>query len=149
MSERDDSSAEQRGVIVGGSVAAIRELAETQRLSQLELDIIGWYGNLVEKLSGPSTGDERGPAKEPPWIRRGPRIDDVQVVADATPALMVEGGGLGSTTAVWIDGSLASWQAIDDDKLLIPITEPLGDEALLLIRTPEGDVAGRIDTSAS
>jgi hypothetical protein len=148
MSERDDSSAES-GVIVGGSVAAIRELAEPPRLSRLELDIIGWYGTLVQQLSGPRTGDQRGPATEPPWMKRGPRIDEIQVVAEATPALLVEGSGLGSATAVWIDGTLTGWQAIDDDKLLIPITEPLGDETLILIRTPEGDVADRLDTSAS
>ena len=26
------------------------------------------------KLSGPNTGDERGPAKQPPWVKQGPRI---------------------------------------------------------------------------
>jgi hypothetical protein len=148
MSDRDDPNPET-GVIVGGSVAAIRELAEPPRLSPLELNIIKWYGSLVQKLSGPGTGDERGPAQEPPWMKRGPRIDDVQVVAEATPAILVEGSGLGSTTGVWIDGSLAGWQTLDDDKLLIPISEPLTDETLILIRTPEGDVADRIDLTTS
>jgi hypothetical protein len=26
------------------------------------------------KLSGPRTGDDRGPAKQPPWVKQGPRI---------------------------------------------------------------------------
>jgi hypothetical protein len=149
MSERDDASTEQSGVIVGGSVAALRELAEPPRLSQSELDIIRWYGRLVQRLSGPRTGDERGPAKEPPWMKHGPRIDDVQFVRETTPAILVEGSGLGTTTAVWVDGNAAAYQPVSDDKLLIPITEALGDETLILIRTPEGDVADRIDTTTS
>ncbi len=149
MSERDDTSTEQAGVIVGGSVAALRELAEPPRLSQPELDIIRWYGTLVQRLSGPRAGDARGPAQLPPWMKHGPRIDDVELVRETTPALRVEGSGLGSTTAVWVDGNAAPWQPVGDDELLIPITESLGDETLILIRTPEGDVAGRIDTTTT
>ena len=95
MSERDDASTEQAGVIVGGSVAALRELADPPRLSQPELDIIRWYGTLVQRLSGPRVGDERGPAQLPPWMKHGPRIDIVEPVRETTPALRVEGSGLG------------------------------------------------------
>jgi hypothetical protein len=150
MSERDDTTTEQpSGVIVGGSVAALRELAEPPRLSPPELDIIRWYGMLVQRLSGPHTGDERGPAKEPPWMKHGPRIDDVQFGRETSPVILVEGSGLRSTSAVWVDGNAVAYQPVSDDKLLIPLAETLGDETLILIRTPEGDVAARIDTSTS
>ena len=144
MSEQEGTGTEQAGLIVGGSVAALRELAEPPRLSASELDIMRWYGTLVRRLSGPRIGDERGPAKEPPWMKRGPQIDDVQVVEEERPAILVAGRGLGAATAVWLNGTPAAWQAEGDDALLIPLREPPGEETLLLIRTPDGDVASRL-----
>ena len=60
MSERDDTTAEPSGVIVGGSVGALRELAEPPRLSPQELEIIRWYRTLVVRLSGPHPATSAG-----------------------------------------------------------------------------------------
>jgi hypothetical protein len=30
---------------------------------------------LARALKRPNAGDERGPAKQPPWVKQGPRID--------------------------------------------------------------------------
>lgn len=145
MSEREDVGTEQGGIVVGGSMAALRELAEPSRLSSLELDIIGWYGTLVQRLSGPRTGDARGQATEPPWMKRGPQIDEVQFVEEERlPAILVVGSGLEAATAVWLNGNPATWQSPRDDALLIPLLSPPGEETLILIRTPAGDVAGRL-----
>lgn len=150
MNEREDAGTEQGGLVVTGSVAALRDLAEPPRLSSSELAIIGWYSTLVRRLSGPRRGDERGPAKEPPWMKRGPQIDEVQIREEENvPAILVKGSGLGATTAVWIDGNQTSWQTIRDDALLIPIFAPTGEEALILIRTPEGDVSARLVTTTT
>lgn len=81
-------------------------------------------------------------------MKRGPRIDDTQLVREESPAILVAGSGLRSTSSVWVDGNAAAYQPVSDDKLVILITEAPGDEMLILIRTPEGDVAARIDTSA-
>jgi hypothetical protein len=82
-------------------------------------------------------------------MKHGPRIDDVQFGRETSPVILVEGSGLRSTSAVWVDGNAVAYQPVSDDKLLIPLAETLGDETLILIRTPEGDVAARIDTSTS
>jgi hypothetical protein len=143
MSEREDAGTEQGGLIVGGSMAALRELAEPPRLSPSELEIVGWYAKLVQRLSGPRTGDDRGPAKEPAWMKQRPKIEDLRVLEEESPVVLVGGRGLGSATAVWIDGRPAQWQAADDDVLRIELRETL-TETLILIRTPDGDVAGRL-----
>jgi hypothetical protein len=36
--------------------------------------IIRWYDHFVQRLPGPKSGDERGPAKEPPWIKQAREI---------------------------------------------------------------------------
>ena len=46
---------------------------ETEEHEQRVLFLIG---ERVAGLVGPSSGDERGPAQEPPWIRHSPRIDN-------------------------------------------------------------------------
>ncbi len=147
MSEREEPGTEQTGLIVGvgGSMAALRELAEPPRLSTSELDIIGWYGTLVQRLSGPNTGNDRGPAKEPPWMKRGPQIVGAKVIEEKKrPAIEVIGRGLGGATAVWLDGNPVPWHAAGDDALVIPLRESPAEEPLILIRTPDGDVAGRL-----
>jgi|SRR5579862_9309204 hypothetical protein len=145
MSEQEGAGTESGGLIVGvgGSMAALRELAEPPRLSPSELDIVSWYALLVQRLSGPKMGDDRGPAKEPPWMKQGPQIEVVEVLDEDPPIIIVGGRGLGAATAVWIDGSPAPWQAADDDVLRIALRES-PTETLILIRTPEGDVAGRL-----
>ena len=145
MSEQEGAGTESGSLIVGvgGSMAALRELAEPTRLSASELDIVSWYAKLVQRLSGPKTGDDRGPAKEPPWMKQGPQIEAVEVLDEDPPVIIVGGRGLGAATAVWIDGSPASWQAADDDVLRIALRES-PTKTLILIRTPDGDVAGRL-----
>ncbi len=76
-------------------------------------------------------------------MKQGPQIEVVEVLDEDPPIIIVGGRGLGAATAVWIDGSPAPWQAADDDVLRIALRES-PTETLILIRTPEGDVAGRL-----
>jgi hypothetical protein len=150
MSNPEDETPENRaGLIVGGSVAALRELADPPRLSDSELNIISWYDRLVRLLSGPTTGDERGPAKQPPWVRQPPQIKTAGLVAEETPAVLIDGSGFATTREVWVDRRPSGgWQILSDRRLLVPITGEFADEVEIVVRTLDGDAVTRVDISA-
>ena len=67
---------------------------------------------------------------------------------ESTPAVLIEGSGLATTREVWVDRRPAGgWQILSDRKLLIPITVEDADEVEIVVRTPDGDVITRVDTS--
>ncbi|MEA2210059.1 MAG: hypothetical protein QOF83_7 [Solirubrobacteraceae bacterium] len=142
------ASGDQADLIVSGSVGALRDLADPPPLSDAQLRIVHWYDQLVRRLSGPRTGDDRGPAKQPPWVKQGPRIESIKVVReeDGSPACLVEGSGFLGTTDVLVDGrSVKGWRAPSPSRLLIPLAGEPSDGAEVEIRTPDGGVAARVD----
>jgi hypothetical protein len=144
------AAGDQADLIVSGSVGALRDLADPPPLSDAQLRIVHWYDQLVRRLSGPRTGDDRGPAKQPPWVKQGPRIESITVVSeDDQPAYLVEGSGFITTTDVLVDGrSAKGWRVLSPGRLLIPIAAEPSDEAEVEVRTPDGDVAARVDLPA-
>jgi hypothetical protein len=151
MTTHEDEGGGEAGLFVGGSVSALRGLVDPPRLSEEQLSIIGWYGRLVKQLAGPSSGDERGPAKEPPWVRQGPRIDNARLGTEEArlSAILVEGSGFATTSGVWVDGRVADgWRVLGNDSLLIELADEFSDEVEILIRTSDGDAAARIDVTA-
>jgi hypothetical protein len=152
MSTREPESGETADLIVSGRVGALRELAEPAPLSDLQLKIIHWYEELQRPLSGPRSGNERGPAQQPPWVKHGPRIETIELVEeDREYQYLVDGSGLGDTTAVLLDGGFVrGWQAMSAGRLRIPIPPQIVAapelEVQIEIRTPLGDLVVRADS---
>lgn len=146
MSTREPQSGETADLIISGRVGALRELAEPAPLTDLQLKIIHWYGELQRPLSGPRSGNERGPAQQPGWVKHGPRLGGVGVDGDRRElSYVVEGSGLGDTTAVLLDGGFVrGWQVVSAGQLRVPIPEKIlagrGEEVSIEIRTPLGDL---------
>lgn len=139
---------EQGDVVVSGSIAALRDLAEPYPpLTNLQRQIIVWFGELVAALDGPRSGSERGPAKAPYWTKRPPRVDGVETIRDEEPAYRIEGHGLESTFAVWINGRpVHGWRVGAHGWLIVPEPHDAPQEAEILIRTREGDVVAYYPT---
>jgi hypothetical protein len=151
MTTRDPGSEESAELIITGRVGALRDLAESgPALSDLQLKVMRWYGELSRRLTGPRSGDERGPAQQPPWVKQGPMVTKVNQCAeeDGRLSYMLEGSELDRTTSVWIDGAPArGWEALSAGRLLVPIPADTGrgDAAQIVIevRTTAGDVVAR------
>jgi hypothetical protein len=155
MSTRKPDSEEPADLIITGRVGALRDLAAPAQLNDFQLKIIHWYEQLQQPLSGPRSGNERGPAQQPPWAKQGPRVQTVEVVAGEAGKLayLLEGSGLGAATDVLIDGRAArGWQAVSSGRLLIPISDEVGSsgesEVEIEVRTPLGDIVVRADSPA-
>jgi hypothetical protein len=142
----------QGDLIISGSVGALRDLADPPPLSDEQLKIVHWYEQLVNRLSGPRTGDDRGKAKQPSWVRQGPRIDGVTIVSGEDSdrlGYLVEGSGFTETTEVLVGGATVSgWQVLAPSRLLIPIEGDPPEQTEIEIRTPDGDVAMRVGITA-
>jgi hypothetical protein len=151
MSKQDrEERVEQGDVVVAGSVSALKDLAGlAPTLSELDLQIIHWYEQLVRLLAGPRFGDERGPAQKPPWVTQGPRIESVKVVKKAPPSYLIEGSGFATTREVSVGGRSARWQILSHGKLLIPIPEDVRTPVEIVVSTDEGDVLARLDATDS
>lgn len=146
MSNREgETPSAATDVIVAGRLSALQDLTDPPRLSKAELDIIGSYGRLVQLLSGPRSGDERGPAQEPPWVKQGPQLESATLVVEPSQAIFVAGSGLATTTGVWIDGRRSGgWQTLSDRGLAIPIVGEIDDEIDIVVSTPQGDTGARL-----
>jgi hypothetical protein len=135
---------EQGDVVVSGSIAALRDLAEPYPpLTDLQRRIIVWFGELVQALDGPRSGSERGPAQAPYWTKHPPKVNRVDTIRDVEPAYQIEGTGLASAFAVWINGRpVHGWRVATHGWLIVPAPHDAPQEAEILIRTREGDVVG-------
>jgi hypothetical protein len=149
MSNSEDDTAAGGELFVGGSVAALRDLAEPAPLSAAQKDIIRWYNGLVQQLAGPTSGDSRGPALEPPWMRHGPQIENASVSTEEAVvprAILVEGSGFAGTSEVWLDGrQTPAWRVLADSRLLIKIPDESEDVVSVVIRTQDGDTGALVD----
>lgn len=154
MSTSRPDSGESGDLIISGSVGALRDLAGPEpQLTELQLKIIHWYQQLQEPLSGPSSGNERGPAQQPPWAKQGPRVETVELVASDRDgfAYLLEGSGLGSATEILLDGGpVRGWDPVSPRRLVIPIPPAIvdnaGSEIEIEVRTPLGDLVVRADS---
>jgi hypothetical protein len=151
MTTGDPGSEESADLIITGKVGALRDLAEPgPALSDLQLKVMRWYGELSRRLTGPRSGDERGPAQQPLWVKQGPTVTCVKPCAeeDGRLSYLLEGSELDRTTSVWIDGAPArGWEALSPGRLLVPIPADTrrGETAEIVIevRTTAGDVVAR------
>jgi hypothetical protein len=155
MSTDRPDAGESGDLIISGSVGALRDLADPQ-LTELQLKIIHWYQQLQQPLSGPGSGNERGPARQPPWVKQGPQVQTVELVAGdrGEYAYLLEGSGLGAATDVLLDGApVRGWDPLSPGRLVIPIpattVEASGSEIEIEVRTPLGDVVVRADSPAA
>ena len=152
MSTQEPQSGEAADLIISGRVGALRDLADPVPLTDLQLKIIHWYEELQRPLSGPRSGNERGPAQQPPWVKHGPRIESIELVEERREYhYLVDGSGLGETTAVLLDGGFVrGWQSLSPGRLRIPIPQEIvaspEPEVRIEIRTPLGDIVLRADS---
>jgi hypothetical protein len=144
MSSREEGGEHKHGgdLVVSGSIAALRDLAEpVPPLTDLQRKIITWYNQLATELAGPRSGDERGPAQPPSWVKQGPRIDRVEEKGDKGPAFLIEGSGFATTFDVLIDDqSVRGWQVLSHGRLLVPRPPEVRFPIEIVVRTREGDV---------
>ncbi|MFZ0089448.1 MAG: hypothetical protein WAL63_08080 [Solirubrobacteraceae bacterium] len=152
MSPRKPPAEESTDLIISGKVGALRDLVEPPPLSDLQLKIIHWYEELARPLSGPRSGNERGPAQQPPWVKRGPRVETIELVGPDRDEYhyVVDGSGLDDTTDVLLDGGyVRGWQAKGGGQLRIPIPDAIvsggESEVQIEIRTRLGDIVLRAD----
>jgi hypothetical protein len=156
MSTDRPDAGESGDLIISGSVGALRDLAGPEQLTELQLKIIHWYQQLQQPLSGPRSGNERGPAQQPPWVKQGPRVQTVELVTGDRDgyAYLLEGSGLGAATDVLLDGApVRGWDPISSGRLVIPIPPAIADgagaEVEIEVRTPLGDLVVRADSPAT
>ena len=105
------ASANRRGdLVVSGSIAALRDLAEPSRRSPT-FSARSSPGTTSSRaaLAGPRSSDERGPAQQPSWVKQGPRIDRVEEeVRNRHWPSWSRGAALRPPSTSWIDGSARS-----------------------------------------
>lgn len=144
MGSREESAEHKSGgdLVVSGSIAALRDLAEpVPPVTDLQRKIITWYNQLAAALAGPRSGDERGPAQPPSWVKQGPRIDTVAEVRDEGPAFLIEGSGFATTFDVLIDDQpVHGWQVLSHGRLRVPRPHETRFPVEIVVRTREGDV---------
>jgi len=136
---KDEPSNDQTMVVVGGRVDALQGLIEPPPRSDAQKNIIRWYNQLVDQLSGPRSGDGRGPAQRPPWIVQAPTIDSIEMEVERE--IVVEGSGFRALTDVRVNGELPqSWEVVTDGQLLIGVGDEVRGEFLVELRSPGGIV---------
>jgi hypothetical protein len=141
-------------LIISGRVGALRELAAPAPMSDAQVKIVNWYGELVRLLSGPRSGDERGPAQQPSWVKQGPRIENIELASEERLEYVIDGSGFASTQEVWVDGrATGGWEVVGHGRLTIPVPGDDGagdgDQVTIMIRTADGDVAIQVRNPAT
>jgi hypothetical protein len=147
MSTPEDSA----DLIITGRVGALRDLAETPpQLSELQQKVMHWYDQLAQRLAGPRSGNERGPAQQPPWVKQGPTITGAEPCADEDGrwSFLIDGSQLERTTSVWMDGVPApGFEVVSPSRLLAPVPKGAviadGSVTVIEVRTTSGDVVIR------
>jgi hypothetical protein len=147
MSTGDPEHTGQGDVVVSGSIGALRDLAEPYPpLTELQLQIIRWFTQLVNALDGPRSGSERGPAQAPSWTQQPPRVERVEPGIEEEAAYRIWGSGLESTFAVWINGRpMHGWRVEPRGWLLVPQPLDPPQAVEILIRTRQGDAVAHYD----
>lgn len=150
-SEHGDPGAGRADVVISADARALQELVEPAPLSDAQLRIVHWYEQLVHSLAGPHSGESRGVATRPPWVRQGPRVE--RVLLQDTPGAgfdyLVEGSGLTHTTELWVDGRpIRTWEVVEH-RLAVHVEDDVPGDVELLVRTAGGDTAALLPSPAS